>query len=184
MEGAAPLAFAKYNVTPFAKLEVLAHFACRRPPRLPQGSAQLLVFEDRLEPLQVLLVRPAHRGNHHRCAAILPKPLGSPAFRSVMRVPPDSASCHEYVVCIGNGPCAVLITNRSSGTISRIGRCMRSADQGTAPRLGYPSGGPIGVTGPPLQVMDAGVAAACRAGWSAPVSTTGAARGPSWRRRP
>jgi len=27
MERAAPLAFAKYNVTPFAKLEVLAHFA-------------------------------------------------------------------------------------------------------------------------------------------------------------
>lgn len=28
-------------------------------------------------------------------AAILPKPLGSPAFRSVMRVPPDSVSCQE-----------------------------------------------------------------------------------------
>ena len=28
-------------------------------------------------------------------AAILPNPLGSPEFRSVMRVPPDSVSCHE-----------------------------------------------------------------------------------------
>ena len=52
-------------------------------------------------------------------APILEKPDGSPRFRSVIVVPPFTASDHVYVVSIGNGPSAVLITKRSPGTSSR-----------------------------------------------------------------
>src|SRR5262245_9513270 len=53
-------------------------------------------------------------------AATLWKPEGSPRLRSVIRVAPSPESSHLYVVSIGNGPCAVLITSRSPGTSSRI----------------------------------------------------------------
>ena len=46
------------------------------------------------------------------------KPAGSPRLRSVMRVPAP-ASAKPYVVSIGNGPCAVLMTSRSPVTSSR-----------------------------------------------------------------
>ena len=46
------------------------------------------------------------------------KPVGAPRLRSVIRVPPSGVSCQVYVVSMGNGPSAVLITKRSPGTIS------------------------------------------------------------------
>ena len=48
------------------------------------------------------------------------KPRGSPRLRSIIRVAPSPASDHSYVVSIGNGPWAVLITSRSPSTSSRI----------------------------------------------------------------
>lgn len=57
------------------RLSALVAASPREGLQLPQGFAQLLVFEDRLEPLKVLLVSlridAAIIG-----AAILPKPLG------------------------------------------------------------------------------------------------------------
>ena len=61
------------------------------------------------------LMRLRNRGAPRRV-----KPDGSPRLRSVIRVPPPGASAHSYVVSIGNGPCAVLMTRRSPGTSSRI----------------------------------------------------------------
>jgi hypothetical protein len=49
-----------------------------------------------------------------------PKPLGWPALRKVISVPPSSASSQVYVVCIGNGPSAVVITSSSPSTSSVI----------------------------------------------------------------
>jgi hypothetical protein len=46
-------------------------------------------------------------------AATLEKPAGCPRLRSVIFVAPFALSAHVYVVSIGNGPSAVLITNRS-----------------------------------------------------------------------
>jgi hypothetical protein len=46
------------------------------------------------------------------------KPVGSPWLRSVISVPPSTVSSHWYVVRIGNGPWAVLITNRLPGSCS------------------------------------------------------------------
>ena len=48
------------------------------------------------------------------------KPVGSPRFRNVIRVPPSAVSSHVYVVSIGNGPSAVDISRRSPGTSSEI----------------------------------------------------------------
>jgi hypothetical protein len=46
------------------------------------------------------------------------KPAGSPRFRNTIRVPPDGVTRQLYVVSIGKGPSAVLITNRSLGSSS------------------------------------------------------------------
>src|SRR5262245_59155438 len=53
-----------------------------------------------------------------RGATTLPKPLGSPRFRRVIRVPPPCAGSHVYVVSIGNGPSLVLMTSRAAGSSS------------------------------------------------------------------
>src|SRR5689334_24331411 len=53
-------------------------------------------------------------------ATSLLKPLGSPRFRSVIRVAPLGAGSHVYVVSIGNGPSLVRITRRASGCSSTI----------------------------------------------------------------
>ncbi len=53
-------------------------------------------------------------------ATSLPNPLGSPRFRSVIRVRPPGSGAHAYVVSIGNGPSAVRMTSLSPGTSSTI----------------------------------------------------------------
>ena len=42
------------------------------------------------------------------------KPLGSPRLRSLIRVAASPTGLHSYVVSIGNGPCAVRMTSRST----------------------------------------------------------------------
>src|SRR5437899_5875440 len=54
-----------------------------------------------------------------RAAPIPRKPDGSPRLRSVIEVPPDFASCQEYVVSIGKGPSAVLMRRLLPGECSR-----------------------------------------------------------------
>jgi hypothetical protein len=49
------------------------------------GELERLTLQDRLELLEVLAVRPAHRAGHHRRAD---QPGRPPALRSVIRVPP------------------------------------------------------------------------------------------------
>ena len=51
-------------------------------------------------------------------ATSVENPLGLPRLRRVIRVLPASRDCHVYVVSIGNGPCAVRMTNRSPGSSS------------------------------------------------------------------
>jgi hypothetical protein len=58
-------------------------------------------------------------------AAILEQPAGSPRLRSVILVAPLPASSQVYVVSIGNGPSAVLITSRSPGTTPGSRTCTR-----------------------------------------------------------
>ena len=49
-------------------------------------------------------------------ATILEKPVGSPRFRSVIRVLSSVVADQVYVVSMGNGPCALRITSISFGT--------------------------------------------------------------------
>ena len=48
-------------------------------------------------------------------AATIQKPVGSPRFRSVIRVLSSVVADQVYVVSMGNGPCAVRITSVSFG---------------------------------------------------------------------
>src|SRR6186713_1117255 len=49
-----------------------------------------------------------------------PNPDGVPRFRRVILVRPADVVSHVYVVSIGNGPCAVRMTNRWPGENSTI----------------------------------------------------------------
>ena len=53
-------------------------------------------------------------------AMSLPKPLGSPRLRKVIRVACGPSASHAYVVSMGNGPSLVRITSRLPGASSTI----------------------------------------------------------------
>lgn len=88
---------------------MFSHQECAAVVEWPSNNALRAARSFRLALLTALAMNGATKAE---------KPLGVPRLRNVIRVPPSAVVSQVYVVSIGNGPWAVRITNRSSGTNS------------------------------------------------------------------